>query len=94
MKTLHMDHTDEQNKILIAMAVNLQKLQNYHFYTINKKSYLKTSVNIYNMESNNTEKPDNLHEFLKLLKFMRDLLNTFPEYKEKIGEEMLVVSDK
>ena len=42
------------------------------------------------MESNNTEKPDNLHEFHKLLKdFMRDLLNTFPEYKEKIGEEML-----
>ena len=42
------------------------------------------------MESNNTEKLDNLDEFHKLLKdFVRDLLNTFPEYKEKIGEEML-----
>ena len=34
--------------------------------------------------------PKNLHEFHKLLKdFIRDLLNTFPEYKEKIGDEML-----
>ena len=31
MKTLHMDHTDEQNKILIAMAVNLQKVTKLSF---------------------------------------------------------------
>ena len=42
------------------------------------------------MENNDTTKPNNLHEFHKLLKdFVRDLLNTFPEYKEKIGDEML-----
>lgn len=42
------------------------------------------------MENNNTTKPNNLHEFHKLLKdFVRDLLNTFPEYKEKIGNEMM-----
>jgi len=31
MKTLHIDHTDEQNKILIAMAVNLQKVTKLSF---------------------------------------------------------------
>ena len=42
------------------------------------------------MENNDTTKPNNLHEFHKLLKdFVNDLLNTFPEYKEKIGDEML-----
>ena len=42
------------------------------------------------MENTDTAQPSNLHEFHKLLKdFVNDLLNTFPEYKDKIGEEML-----
>ena len=31
MRTLHMDHTPEQNKILIAIAVNLQKVTKLSF---------------------------------------------------------------
>ena len=42
------------------------------------------------MENKDTAQPNNLHEFHKLLKdFVNDLLNTFPEYKDKIGDEML-----
>ena len=42
------------------------------------------------MENKDTTAPNNLHEFHKLLKdFVNDLLNTFPEYKDKIGDEML-----
>ena len=39
---------------------------------------------------NNANESKDLSEFHKLLKdFMSDLLNTFPEYNEKLGEEML-----
>lgn len=42
------------------------------------------------MENKDTSQPNNLHEFHKLLKdFVHDLLNSFPEYNNKIGEEML-----
>ena len=46
------------------------------------------------MEKLETSPHNNLSEFHNLLKdFIRDLLITFPEYKDKIGEEMLYLYD-
>ena len=45
-----------------------------------------------NQHASDDKIPDDFHKLLK--DFMKDLFTTFPEYKEKVGDEMMYLYDR